>query len=83
LLYVVVTSDHGFVEYLWPKPKPEGGVTDTLFPKLSYVKKFAPWQWVVGTGVYIDDVDTAFRQEAAVLLGIGLLLATLVLVPLR
>ena len=79
---VVKKADHGFVEYLWPRPKPEGGVTDTLFPKLSYVKQFAPWQWVIGTGVYIDDVDAAFRKEAAVLVGIGLLLATLVLVPL-
>src|SRR6185436_2772493 len=41
----------GFVPYEWPKPgfdKPQ--------PKLSYVVGFAPWSWVVGTGVYIDDL---------------------------
>ena len=79
---VVEKSDHGFVEYLWPKPIAGGGVTENLYPKLSYVKKFAAWQWVIGTGVYIDDVDAAFRKEAAVLLGVGLLLAALVLIPL-
>lgn len=44
----------GFVPYLWPKPgaeKPQ--------PKVSYVKSFAPWGWVIGTGVYVDDVDKA------------------------
>ena len=42
----------GFVPYEWPKPgfdKPQ--------PKLSYVVGFAPWNWVVGTGVYIDDLN--------------------------
>ena len=41
----------GFVPYEWPKPgfdKPQ--------PKLSYVVGFAPWNWVIGTGVYIDDL---------------------------
>jgi methyl-accepting chemotaxis protein len=42
----------GFVPYEWPKPgfdKPQ--------PKLSYVVGFAPWNWVIGTGVYIDDLQ--------------------------
>ena len=47
----------GFVGYLWPKPKDGGGVTDERFPKLSYVKRFAPWGWVIGMGVYIDEID--------------------------
>jgi methyl-accepting chemotaxis protein len=34
-------------------------------PKESYVQGFAPWGWVVGTGVYIDDLDAIFWQEAA------------------
>ena len=41
----------GFVPYEWPKPgfdKPQ--------PKLSFVVGFAPWNWVIGTGVYIDDL---------------------------
>ncbi len=42
----------GFVDYLWPKP----GV-DEPQPKISYVKLFPAWQWVIGSGVYIDDVE--------------------------
>jgi methyl-accepting chemotaxis protein len=42
----------GFVYYMWPRPG-----SDTPVPKLSYVKEFAPWGWVIGTGIYIDDVN--------------------------
>ncbi len=48
-----------FVSYLWPKPGKEKPVA-----KLSFVKRFAPWGWVVGTGIYIDDVDLAWRESA-------------------
>jgi methyl-accepting chemotaxis protein len=57
----------GIVEYLWPKPGHEEPV-----PKLSYVKLFKPWGWIVGTGIYIDDVDGAVsRKEAIVRKEIG------------
>jgi methyl-accepting chemotaxis protein len=49
----------GAVPYLWPKPgsdKPEH--------KISYVKGFTPWGWVVGTGVYLDDVKAEFWSNA-------------------
>jgi methyl-accepting chemotaxis protein len=46
--------DGGYVYYLWPKPGKERPVA-----KLSFVKRFAPWNWVIGTGIYIDDVDSA------------------------
>jgi methyl-accepting chemotaxis protein len=48
----------GTVEYWWGKPGQEGD-----FPKLSYVKLFEPWNWVIGMGVYMDDVDTMVSQE--------------------
>ena len=46
----------GFVDYVWQK----GDNKDYLAPKLSYVKGFEPWGWIIGTGVYIEDVDSAF-----------------------
>jgi len=58
---VVEKSGRGFVTYEWPKPKEGGGTTSELYPKLSYVQKFEPWGWVVGSGIYIDDVE---RQVA-------------------
>ena len=42
----------GFVDYMWPKP----GV-DKPQPKISYVKLFPQWNWIIGSGIYIDDVE--------------------------
>ncbi|MCL6634624.1 MAG: methyl-accepting chemotaxis protein [Peptococcaceae bacterium] len=49
--------------YYWPKAGEDAAVG---FPKISYVKLFKPWGWVVGTGLYIDDIDREMavaRQE--------------------
>jgi methyl-accepting chemotaxis protein len=69
---VVEQAGHGFVEYLWPKPKVGGGVTDELYLKLSYVKKFEPWGWVIGSGIYIDHVDREYREKGLIFGGIAL-----------
>jgi methyl-accepting chemotaxis protein len=71
----VVTRDKaGFVSYLWPKPGHEQPV-----PKLSYVKGIDGWNWLVGSGIYIDDVDAAFRVEVATIGGSALGVVALVL----
>jgi methyl-accepting chemotaxis protein len=46
----------GFVNYLWPKPT-KGGLTAEQ-PKLSYVRLIPEWNWIIGTGIYIDDALT-------------------------
>ena len=63
--FVEVSSkdNSGFVEYLWPKPKEGGGNTDEKYEKLSFVKKFDKWGWIIGTGVYIDDVNAQFTKS--------------------
>jgi len=55
---VVKADGAGFVDYYWPQPG-----KDEPVPKLSYVKGFAPWGWIIGSGVYIDDVDSEFQEE--------------------
>jgi len=56
----------GFVYYYWQKPGLQQPVR-----KLSYVKGFAPWGWVIGSGIYLDDVDQLFhagiRQDIFIL----------------
>ncbi len=47
----------GFVPYLWPKPNFAQPVS-----KISFVQGFAPWGWVVGSGIYLDDVETIFND---------------------
>ncbi|RUM57874.1 MAG: methyl-accepting chemotaxis protein, partial [Marinomonas sp.] len=56
---VVKQSGGGYVDYLWPKPG-----EDKPIEKISYVKGFEPWGWIVGTGIYLDDVNDLFLQEA-------------------
>lgn len=70
-------SGSATVDYLWPKPG-----SDIPVPKTSYVKRFTPWGWIVGNGVYIDDVTTEidnFRskifQWLSLCLGISLMIA--------
>jgi methyl-accepting chemotaxis protein len=50
-------KDGGLVKYFWAKP----GKKDPQ-PKFSYVQKFGPWDWIVGTGVYIDDIENKILQ---------------------
>ena len=54
------STGQGTVDYMWPKPGQEEPV-----PKLSYVKLFSPWNWVIGTGIYIDDVEAVVAAKAA------------------
>ena len=68
-------SGQGFVIYEWPKPKQGGGTTDELYPKLSYVKKFESWGWVVGSGIYVDDVQKQVRAVMWSILGATVLFA--------
>ncbi|MBF0501167.1 MAG: cache domain-containing protein [Candidatus Riflebacteria bacterium] len=52
----------GFVDYVWPKPTKEG-MSDPV-PKLSFVKVFKPWGWIIGTGVYIDNIVKETSMKA-------------------
>jgi PAS domain S-box-containing protein len=48
----VQTSGSGYVDYMWQwKDDP-----NRIAPKISFVKEFKPWGWVIGTGMYADDV---------------------------
>lgn len=74
---VVRANGSGFVEYLWPKPGSEDGI-----PKISFVQEFKPWGWVLGSGSYIDDVDTKFRSDAIKLIFWGLGIAGFIAISL-
>ncbi len=59
----------GYVDYWFPKPgSPEP------HPKISYALGHTPWGWVIGTGIYVDDVEAEFRAIAIVLGGISVVL---------
>jgi methyl-accepting chemotaxis protein len=59
---VAKQDGEGQVAYLWPKKD-----SDKPIRKISYVKGFKPWGWVIGTGIYVDDVESAFWSNALIL----------------
>jgi methyl-accepting chemotaxis protein len=76
LVDAVRKNGAGFVDYKWPKPG-----QNAPQPKISYGKAYAPWGWIIGSGIYVDDVDAVFWRNL-VLYGIGISLLAAVLVAL-
>ncbi|EKT4467575.1 methyl-accepting chemotaxis protein [Pseudomonas putida] len=72
----------GPVDYRWPKP----GASEPV-AKTSYIQLFKPWGWIIGSGVYVDDVQAEFarqvRDASLAGLGIAVLMALLVLLIAR
>ncbi|MCP5248616.1 MAG: cache domain-containing protein [Candidatus Accumulibacter sp.] len=79
LVRVALASERGgVVDYSFAKPG-----SDQPVPKISYAVQFKPWGWVYATGIYLDDVDRAFRSVAVnALLIIVLVIAVLVVVSM-
>ena len=76
-------SGDGFVDYRWQwKDDPL-----RIVPKLSYVRLFEPWGWIIGTGIYIEDVRVEIRrmETSAMLIsgGIGILISILLIIITR
>jgi len=66
---IALGQGSGFIDYSWPKPG-KNGLTEEL-PKTSYVRYFEPWGWIIGTGVYIDEIEAVLRiREAEMAAGI-------------
>lgn len=76
----VKNNGEGFVEYLWPKP----GESEPK-PKLSFVKIYQPWGWVIGSGIYVDDVTQAVLKTfyglvvTMIIVSIVMIITTIVL----
>jgi methyl-accepting chemotaxis protein len=52
--------------YMWPKP----GSADPV-GKVSWVRRYPAWGWVLGTGVYVDDIDRELAEATWTLFGAG------------
>ncbi|WNY98319.1 cache domain-containing protein [Sulfurospirillum sp. 'SP'] len=55
---VATKNGKGVVNYMWEKPG-----FDTPQAKISFVEGFKPWGWIIGTGVYADDIDALVAKE--------------------
>ena len=82
MVAVAKAKGAGMIDYRWPKP----GATDPV-QKTSYISLFAPWGWIIGSGVYVDDVQAEFRQEvwktAAIVAVITLVMVVLLVLIAR
>ena len=70
MLAVVKRDGQGFIAYAFPKP----GQTEPS-PKITYNVIYQPWDWILNTGIYVDDINAAFRATLYQSLGILLVLA--------
>jgi PAS domain S-box-containing protein len=77
MVSVARKNGQGYVDYMWQWKDD----TAHIVPKLSYVKAFKPWGWIIGTGIYLEDVKKEIRMLTQRLLfttlGIALLIAML------
>ena len=58
MVNIVKRSGEGFIPYKWPKPG-----KDKPVEKIAFVKGFNQWQWIIGSGVYLDSIDEAFSEQ--------------------
>ena len=65
MLKIARNNNGGYIEYLWTKPFHD----KKLYPKVSYIKDFKPWKWVIGSGFYVNDVHQHFLNTVAMICG--------------
>lgn len=67
---LVRQNGSGFVQYMWQWKDDETRVV----PKISYVKGFEPWGWIIGTGIYIDDIKIEISRITKNVIHISLII---------
>jgi methyl-accepting chemotaxis protein len=89
MVNVTKAKGEGFVYYKWAKP----GFDDPV-DKIGFVKGFTPWQWIIGSGTYLDDIEATFAEQrnrviidsiiiAFVIIGLSYVIGNSILVPTR
>ena len=76
MVNVCKESGQGYVEYMWQYKDD----ATRIVPKISYVKKFEAWDWIIGTGMYIEDVNeeiAAWRNTIIAVIAVIAILAVI------
>jgi len=74
MVKLVEGNGDGYLEYNWQLR----GDEKRILPKISYVKGFAPWGWIIGTGIYIDDIKDEMAAITNSLIQISLFILLLI-----
>ncbi len=74
IVEIVKKEKHGFIDYKWQWKD------DSLIvvPKLSYVKGYEPWGWIIGTGIYVEDVKKEISSLTQFIVWISLLILLII-----
>lgn len=57
---VIEGNKEGYINYFWSKPNREG-----TYPKITFVKGIDDWKWIIGTGVYVDEIEKTVKLAEA------------------
>lgn len=68
---LVANDGSGFIAYMWQWKDD----SSRIVPKLSYVKGYEPWGWIIGTGIYLEDVKEEIWIIKKRLFGISLFIS--------
>jgi len=74
----VTEKGEGFIDYKWQWKDD----TTLIVPKLSYVKGFSGWNWIIGTGIYLEDVKQEIKQIESKLLWISFIIILVIAIAL-
>ncbi len=72
---ILAKAESGFVETMASRPGQKDG---PKVPKLNGIRKFEPWGWMIGYGLFLDDIDSAFRVQALQFLALSVVVLTAV-----
>lgn len=75
---IVAKDGEGFIDYMWQWKDD----SSRIVPKLSYVREYEPWGWIVGTGIYLEDVKQEMGVMKQRLIGISLFISITITVIL-
>jgi PAS domain S-box-containing protein len=78
MVKLVESEGDGYVEYMWQWKDEE----TRILPKISYVKGFTPWGWIIGTGIYVDDVKAEIESITGDLIKISLFILLIIVLLL-
>lgn len=73
---LALKDGHGLIKYQWKK---QGQDESKVFPKISYFRNYPSWKWVIGTGVYIDDIDNQVQSTFLQILLINIIVMVVVI----
>ena len=83
MVRVCRAQGQGFVDYMWQFKDDQNRIE----PKLSFVRAFTPWGWIIGTGIYVHEADetvAALRNRVLmVIIPVLVLLLGLMIIPMR